>query len=121
MIQSSRVLTSRKATLSALRETKALVDHEWVTTGGTPFTVFASSRPLTMQEAQMLLEGQRSDSFRVINCDDELFVADDKLGVVGDIIAGHLGFDWRVVGATRWGAGFRHNSYKLQKIKATVA
>lgn len=121
MIRSSRILAGRKTTLNAVRETKELVDHEWVTTDDTPFAVFASSRPLTMQEAQMLLEGQRSDSFRVINCDDELFVADDKLGVVGDIIAGHLGFDWRVVGSTRWGAGDRHNSYKLQKIKATVA
>jgi hypothetical protein len=53
----------------------------------------------------------------MVNCDDVLFAADDKLGVVGDIIVNHLGFDWRVIQAISWGPGTRHNSYQIQKFK----
>lgn len=117
MIRSSRILAGRKQRMTALRPDMQKIDHEWVEVGTVEFSIFASSRPLGMKEAQMLEEGQRSDEFRVINCDEELFAADDKLGVVGDIIPNHLGFDWRVVGSTRWGDGSRHNSYKLQKFQ----
>ena len=79
--------------------------------------LLASSRPLTWQEMQLLQEGERSDHFRVINCDDELFAADDKQQVAGDIIVGHLGNDWRVIASMRWGDGHRHNSYKIQKFQ----
>lgn len=117
MIRSSRILAHNKRRMTALRPVMEKIDLEWKETSATPITIFASSRPLGMKEAQMLEEGQRSDEFRVINCDEELFAADDKLGVVGDIIPNHLGFDWRVVGSTRWREGSTHNSYKLQKIK----
>lgn len=115
MIRSSRILSNRKAWLDCLRPAQALVDAEWVNTGATPMRVFASSRPLNHKEAQLLIEGQRSDEFRVINCDQILYAADDKLGVIGDIVTNHLGFHWRVVASIQWGDGTRHNSYRLHK------
>lgn len=120
-IQSSRILPHKKRKLNCQRQAMQFIDHEWVK-DGTPqeFTVFASHRPLTKQEQQLLPEGARSDNYRVINCDEELYVADDKLQVTGDIIVGVLGFDWRVVGSTRWGEGNRHNSYTIQQFRKTA-
>lgn len=116
MIRSSNILNSRKVNMACIRQGMEFVDHEWVSTGvNQEFTIFASQRPLGIKEVQMLLEGQRSDQFRVINCDEELYVADDKMGVIGDIVTNLLGAHWRVVGATQWGEGNRHNSYRLQK------
>lgn len=120
MIRSNSILVGRKGPLSVVRFIVTEVDFEQVTTPQPPFTVRANSRPLNNQETRFLAEGQRAESFRVINCSERLFTADDKLGVVGDIIQAHLGFDWRVVGAKEWGDGTRHNSYTIQKSQVTA-
>lgn len=117
MIRSSRMLPHKKQRLAVKREVRELIDHEWkVTAVLLPDPVFASSRPLMWKEQRLLPEGAVSDDFRVINCNEQLLVADDKAGTTGDIIANHLGSDWRVIAVTPWGAGNRHNSYKIQKI-----
>lgn len=116
-IRSSRILRHKKGPLQVVSFTSAKVDHEWVNTAQPPRTVLASSRPLAKAEVQLLLEGQRRDDYRMVNCDDKLFAADDKLGIIGDIIQNHLGFDWRVIQAIEWGDGNRHNSYQIQKTK----
>lgn len=116
-IHSRQILRNRKIKMNGVRVTMQLADHEWVESAQTPFQITASHRPLGAKELQMLPEGQRSDTYRVINCEERLSVADDKLGVVGDIILGLLGFDWRVVDAMEWGDGNRHNRYRLQKIR----
>lgn len=116
-IRSSRILRHKKSPLQVVSFTSAKVDHEWVNTAELPRTVLASSRPLAKAEVQLLLEGQRRDDYRMVNCDEKLFAADDKLGIIGDIIQNHLGFDWRVIQAIEWGEGNRHNSYQIQKTK----
>lgn len=116
-IRSSRILRHKKSTLYAQSFVSTKVDHEWVNTAQPARPIFASSRPLSKAETQFLKEGQRRDDYRMVNCDDVLFAADDKLGVVGDIIVNHLGFDWRVIQAISWGTGTRHNSYQIQKFK----
>jgi hypothetical protein len=116
-IRSSRLLRNKKSTLNVVSSSSALVDHEWVNTPLPPRPIFASSRPLGKAETQFLREGQRRDDYRMVNCDDVLFAADDKLGIIGDIIVNHLGFDWCVIQELKWGNGTRHNSYQIQKTK----
>jgi hypothetical protein len=117
MIRSGRLLRNKKSRLQAQSFTSALVDHEWVNTPLPARPIFASSRPLSKKETEFLKEGERRDDYRMINCDDVLFATDDKLGIIGDIIVGHLGFDWRVIQELKWGDGTRHNSYQIQKIR----
>lgn len=116
-IRSSRLLRNKKTRLQAQSFTSALVDHEWVNAPQPARPIFASSRPLSKKETEFLKEGERRDDYRMINCDDVLFATDDKLGIIGDIIVGHLGFDWRVIQELKWGDGTRHNSYQIQKIR----
>lgn len=116
-IRSSRILRHKKTRLTAVSFASVKIDHEWVNTAQPARQIFASSRPLSKREVEFLREGQRRDDFRMINCDEKLFAADDKLGIIGDIIQNHLGFDWRVMQAIEWGSGNRHNSYQIQKIK----
>lgn len=118
-IRSSRLLRNKKSILTAQSFVSVKVDHEWINTPQAPRPIFASSRPLSKKETEFLAEGQRRDDYRMINCDELLFAADDKLGVIGDIIVGHLGFDWRVIQEIKWGDGTRHNSYQIQKFKVT--
>ncbi len=118
-IRSSRLLRNKKKLLNVVRVNSQLVDHEYTNVELPPFPVFASSRPLSKKETEFLTEGQRRDDYRMINCDDKLFAADDKLGIVGDIILGELGFDWRVIQAIEWGEANRHNSYQIQKFRKT--
>lgn len=119
-IRSSHILRHKKKRLQVVRVSSQLVDHEYVNMELPPFPVLASSRPLSKKEVEFLPEGQRRDDYRMINCNDKLFAADDKLGVVGDIILGELGFDWRVIQAIEWGEGQRHNSYQIQKFRKTT-
>lgn len=116
-IRSSRILRHKKGPLQVVSFVSSLIDHEWVSSPSLPRTVLASSRPLAKAEVQFLLEGQRRDDYRMVNCDEKLFAADDKLGIIGDIIQNHLGFDWRVIQAVEWGDGTRHNSYQIQKTR----
>lgn len=116
-IRSSRILRHKKTRLQAQSFVSTKVDHEWINAPQPLRNIFASSRPLSKAETQFLKEGQRRDDYRMINCDDVLFAADDKLGVTGDIIVNHLGFDWRVIQSLSWGSGTRHNSYQIQKFK----
>jgi hypothetical protein len=119
-IRSSRILRNKKGPLKVSSVTSTLVDHEYVNVQQPARTIYASQRPLTKKETDFLPEGQRADYYRMVNCDDKLFAADDKLGVIGDIIVGLLGFDWRVIQAIEWGAGDRHNSYQIQKFRKTA-
>ena len=116
-IRSSRILRHKKRPLQVRSTVSTKIDHEWKNVLQPARTVLASSRPLGKAEVQFLLEGQRRDDYRMVNCDDVLYAADDKLGIIGDIIADHLGFDWRVIQAIYWGDGTRHNSYQIQKTK----
>lgn len=120
MIRSNTIFMRRKTRLTVISHTVSVVDFENVTVELPSFTVPANTRPLNDRETKFLEEGQRAESFRVLNCSETLLTADDKLGVVGDIIQNHLGFDWRVVGSKPWGDGTRHNSYTIQNFqKAT--
>lgn len=119
-IRSSRILRHKKKPMKAASFVSTLVDHEWVNVQQPTRTIFASSRPLSKSETQFLAEGQRRDDHRMINCDERLFAADDKLGIIGDIILGELGFDWRVIQELIWGDGTRHNSYQIQKFRKTT-
>lgn len=119
-IRSSRILRNKKGLLKVSSIVSTLVDHEYVNVEQPLRDIFASQRPLSKKETEFLPEGQRADYYRMVNCDDKLFAADDKLGVIGDIIVGLLGFDWRVIQAIEWGAGDRHNSYQIQKFRKTA-
>lgn len=120
MIRSNSRLSRRKIKLTVIRQTVSVVDFENVTVDEPPFTVPANTRPLNDRETKFLQEGQRAESFRVLNCSETLLTADDKLGVVGDIIQNHLGFDWRVIGNKSWGDGTRHNSYTIQNFRVAT-
>lgn len=119
-IRSSRLLRNKKRHMQAVSTVSVLVDHEYVSQLQPPRSIFASSRPLSKKETEFLRDGQRRDDYRMVNCDDKLFAADDKLGVIGDIIPNHLGFDWRVIQAIEWGDGDRHNSYQIQKFRKAI-
>lgn len=118
MIRSNRILVRHKQAtkLHVKRPTVEIVDFEAVTTYAVIPSVVGFSRPLSERETKFLADGERADDFRVFDSSSQLYAADDKLGVTGDIIFDHLGFDWRIVGAKTWGDGSRHNWYKIQKI-----
>lgn len=120
MIRSNSILSRRKTLLTVIRQVVSIVNFENVTVDLPPFTVPANTRPLNDRETAFLKEGQKAESFRVLNCSETLLTADDKLNVVGDIIQNLLGFDWRVVGSKTWGSGGRHNSYTIQNFQATT-
>lgn len=117
MIRSNRTLHRHKYPIPIKRPTTAIVDFETVETFEDIPPVFAFTRPLSDNETKFLADGQSADDFLVFDCATILYAADDKLGVKGDIIFNHKGFDWRIVGAKYWGqTTTRHNWYKIQKI-----
>lgn len=121
MIRSNRILPHKKVRLQLVRVVSTFADAEFTNTEQPAVSILASSRPLSKKETEFLADGQRRDDYRMINCEDKLFATDDKLGVVGDIIANHLGFDWRVIQSIEWGDGTRHNSYQIQKFRRAIA
>ncbi len=118
VIRSNAILAKRKIPLTVQRYDVVIVDHEYVRTPQTPFNIVANPRPLNDKETKFLSEGNKADSFRVLNTSTRLRTTDDKLGIVGDEILNHLGANWRVVGEKPWGLGERHNWYMIEKFEA---